>query len=73
MDFDEIDWLLVFVVVLSAIASLTKEVVEYIGIDTYNWLFIFLKSISVVLSIVFVIWKIFRLKPFSKVNKRHQM
>lgn len=66
LNLDEIDWLLVIGVILGAIASVTKEFAEFLGIETVSWLILFLKIVAAILSVAFAILKFLRLRPYIK-------
>jgi hypothetical protein len=66
MDFEEFDWALIAVVVITALASLIKEVCEYFGVENVEWLILGLKAIAAVLGIIYSVWKFYRHKPYIK-------
>ncbi len=64
MNLDEFDWLIIIAVILGAIAAVVEEVATFVGIDVIGWLVLLLKIIAACLSVIFAVWKFFRLKPF---------
>ncbi len=67
LNLDEIDWLLVIGIICGAIASAAKEITEYLGIETVNWLVLALKVVAAFLSVVFAVLKFFRLRPYIRI------
>lgn len=70
--FEDFDWTLIAAVIVTAVASVIKEVCEYFGIDNINWLILGLKVIAAVLSVAYGVWKFYRLKTFIKILEMSQ-
>ncbi|AZQ11366.1 hypothetical protein [Shewanella khirikhana] len=65
MNLDEIDWVFIVAVIIGTLASLAREVVNFVGADNLDAIILTMKFIAAVLTVVFAILKFLRLKPFT--------
>lgn len=63
MDLDEIDWVFIAAVVIGAIASVAREIADFVGVDELNSIILMAKLVAAFLTLVFAIWKFIGLKP----------